>query len=329
VGLETKTLRVIVKMEKGDKTYLSKGVAPILLSAAIWGGGYFVRKLIINDISPYLMAFLTAIIVSVYIFCTGNIKLRDVYHTYKCNIWKYTALAFSGVTMASALMYVGLDKMDLGIASLLVKLEPIFTLIMAQLFLGERWPRKWILYAFLCVISSCFVVVQDPSRLDLNNVSLVGVLAVIGAAFFWAIAGVLGKAISNTNVKTDEIVFIRFTLGGVLMIPLFLMPVDLGHHFNPTVRSITLLLIVAIISTGIAFRLYYNGLKYVSAGTSSLLELVTPITSILLGVVFLGEIYSVSQIIASCALLFGIYKLSTVNDQPALKSPTAASFSNK
>ena len=97
-------------------------------------------------------------------------------------------------------MYVALDHLDLGIVTLLEKLQPLFTVIIARALLTEHYSAKMFPYFGLAIVGSGFICIPDPANILIAKMDLYGVCAVIGAALFFAISAVLGKSLMNAGV---------------------------------------------------------------------------------------------------------------------------------
>ena len=65
--------------------------------------------------------------------------------------------------------------------------------------------------------------------------------------------------------------------------------------------------IVSLVTTLGATPLLQMGIRYEGASTAGIISSVEPITTIVLGAVFLGEIIGTGQIIGGSLILFGVF----------------------
>ena len=287
------------------------GVAPVLLASVLWGVGYFLDKILLQDISAVYLNLISAPVVSLFLLFVYRINIFDVFNVYRKNFVGLTALAFLGTTMGGILMLLGIEHMDLGVATVLEKVQPIFALLLAWLILKEKYSKKTLAYAALCITSSYFVVAKDFDEFSLGSEDTIGVICIVGAALAWATAAIIGKKLIQNDIPGHYIVFIRFTVGGICMCPLLLIPLDVVQRFSPNFTNISIAIFSAMFLTATGYLLYYKSLKYIPAALISLLELVTPLSSLSLGYIFLNEKYTQTQSVATVVLLFSVYKLST------------------
>jgi DME family drug/metabolite transporter len=91
-----------------------------------------------------------------------------------------------------------------------------------------------------------------------------------------------------------------FTVGGLLLASI--VSGTSGWTFVIDLRSVALLLALAIIPTALAYSCYFRGLRTASASTGSVLALLEPLTGTVLAVLLLGERLGASGLIAGAVL---------------------------
>ncbi|MCB1531679.1 MAG: DMT family transporter [Alphaproteobacteria bacterium] len=299
--------------EHEKRDYLLKGVLPVLCASILWAFGYFARKIILFEITPLTLTFITAFVVSMSLMLWLRPHPLHLWRVFHAHIWNHIALAFTGVIFGTTLMFIALDNLDLGLATVLEKLQPLFTLVLAALFLKERLPVRVLPYCLAALISSVFIFTESTQTLQmaLSPQNLIGVGAVIGAAFSWGMATIIGRKLMLSGVRSREVTLIRFTLAWLFLAPILLLQGDLVTHFTLSPFVWIIAVGSAIITTAGGYVLFYSGIKVVDAPTSGFLELLTPIVSLALGLIFLDETIRYTQIFFIGLMLFSIYKIST------------------
>lgn len=297
-------------MNAGRQTFFH-GVLPVLTASVLWAFGYFARKTILYDITPFTLTTLTSLIVMVFLTALFRPSPAQLWAVFKSNVICFFGIAVFGVIFGGTLMFVALDHMDLGVANILEKLQPIFTLILAYYTLKERFSRATLVYSVLALFSSWMIAAGDARNLTLAHTDAAGLLAVIGAALSWAAGTIFGKILMNRDLRSRDVTLVRFILASAILLPLFtLQPAPLAHlRLEP--QTWLILILSAVVCTGIGYVVYYKGLRYLPASTSNFLELVTPVVSVLLGIAFLDEKLTFLQIIFIPLMLFSVYKIST------------------
>jgi drug/metabolite transporter (DMT)-like permease len=287
------------------------GVLPILIAAALWGIAFFLRKTVLDDVGPVYVAAITAPVVAAFLLLSGLATARKAISEFKQRPVSHLFLSLTGTVLGGTLMLIGLHRIDVGVAALLERMQPLFTIIIAYLFVGERFSRTVVPYAVLSLIASYLIAVRSPFHVGEADIDILGLLSVLGAALLWAIAAVIGKRLSHGEVSAFNIVFIRFSVASFITPLLFVLPVARQPLPNFTMYNILIIILTAIMATGIGYSMYYIGLRRIEAGTASFLELITPLVSLALGFLFLSEQLTLSQLLAIPVLLACVYKLST------------------
>jgi drug/metabolite transporter (DMT)-like permease len=292
--------------------YVLYGVLPILGASTLWAFGYFIRKTLLKDVSAFALVWLTAVMVAAFMFVGCRLDLKKVWKRFKAHKYRFIGLSVSGVLLGQTLMYIALDRLDLGVTTLLEKLQPIFTIWMAALFLKEKLSANLVPYCVLALISSYFISVPHPLEGGVFKADLIGILAVVAAAFFWGISSTIGRSLAKVDIGAGEIAFLRFSIAAVLSAPFFFLleGTSLSDH-QTSWQFWGLLFIAAIGGTGCGYLLYYRGLKHVDAPTAGFLELLTPVIALGLGIVFLQERLSWTQWSAIPVMLFAVWRITT------------------
>ena len=295
-------------MSVNDKAE-THGAFLIIAASVLWAFGYLFRKTILYGISPLLLSFVTSCIVAIVFAFTFRFPPIEIIRAFRAHALAYMALALTGVVIGSTCMFIGLDHLDLGVTVILEKLQPVFTLLLATLFLRERTAKSKIPFMLIAVCASYFVSMKNPFDFTFATTSVRGIVAVVMAAFSWGLASVIGKHLTKVQPNAQMITLLRFALGAVMLLPVFIFRVPLGLRLQWDPYVVGVAALCAIFSTGLGYLLFYRGLRNVAATVSGFLELVTPVVGLILGMVFLREQLTVIQLVAAFALLWSIYLL--------------------
>lgn len=244
-----------------------------------------------------------------YLFLVGyfRLSLRTQLNAFKVSPWLLVALSLFGAILGSSFMFLALDKLDLGVTLILEKLQPIFVFILAGILLKERLPSAKVKFVVLALFASYFV---NPSQSQLSltkSIDFVGVVYVVLAALSWSISSVIGRKVMSYQDRPELVTVIRFGLCSIALSPCLFIFDFVGPLSNPYTSTVVVL--TALVSAAIGFLLFYRGLKYVSASISGVLELVTPVAGLVLGVCLLGEELSLSQFLAALSLFYAVYRI--------------------
>lgn len=198
---------------------------------------------------------------------------------------------------------------------LLQKLQPLFVIIAATLFLKERLTKDYLRFMAISVIAAFFVTFPNGMiNFNTGSATVVAALYALGAAALWGTSTIFSKIALRT--KPDVVVTgMRFMFATVFA---FLWILGSGHTPELLQISGSQLFRFALIalSTGmVAMVIYYKGLALVEAKIATLLELLFPVTAVIIDAVVFKTTLVPSQYIAAGILLFAAYRLGMLRSE--------------
>jgi drug/metabolite transporter (DMT)-like permease len=184
-----------------------------------------------------------------------------------------------------SLIVWGQQYIDSGFASILIAATPLFTIIFAHFLTSEE---KLTLNRMLGVILGLtgVIVLIGPKALFGAGMYGFAPIVVLGAACSYALAGIYGRRFGGM----DSIIPAAGMLvcSAVLMIPIVWL-IDKPVHIDFELSTWLALLGLAILSTAIAYLIYFRLLKTAGATNVLLVTYLIPVSAILLGWFALGE----------------------------------------
>ena len=236
------------------------------------------------------------------------------------NLQKKDWLAFFGVavlggavgTMAitKALFYV--NFVNLSVVILLQKLQPVFAISLATIFLKEKLPKEFFFWAGLAIAGAYFMTFGLTSpNISTGDKTTVTALFALLAAFSFSSSTVLSKR-ALRNVDYEMGTYLRFLFASIIMLTIATTTGDISSISDITSNQIIIFLIIAFTTGGAAIFLYYYGLKRISASVASICELAFPLTAVVLEYFVHGNVLSPIQWIGAAVLLVSILKVSGI-----------------
>ena len=197
------------------------------------------------------------------------------------------------------LYFSAISLIPIALAAILLYLSPIFVLLFSALLLKERITIPKILFALVIFvgIGMVFNIKND------NQFNTLGLVYGIGAGITFALYSVLGKRLMEKN-ETLDVVTYSFGLGGLGLFILSLLRSEI--NFIYPIQTWTLLVILGLVPTLLAFILYNSGLRKIKASEASILSTLEPITAAILGSIFLSETLMPPQILGVFIVIIGI-----------------------
>lgn len=270
------------------------GKVKILTSMAIFGTvGIFVRFI---PMASAAIAFCRGVLGCIFLLAlmtaTGKrIFLPDI----RTNAW---VLAISGAAIGInwILLFEAYRHTTVAIATICYYLAPAFVTLGSPL-VGEKLTAKKLGCIGVAMVGMVFVsgVLQGS-----QNGSLLGVLLGVGAAVFYASVILLNKKLSPIGAYDKTLC--QLGAASVVVAPYILLSGGISFA-EMSMLSWVMLAVVGIVHTGIAYALYFGGIRDVNAQTAAILSYLDPVLSIILSALILREQLDVFSILGAVLIL--------------------------
>ena len=201
------------------------------------------------------------------------------------------AIGFNWIFLFEAYQFT-----TVAVATLCYYMAPAFVILLAPIVLKEKLTPLNI----LCTLFALLGAVLISGVLGGSGANLTGVFYGLLAAVLYASIMVLNKKMKGLSGL--ELTFFQLTVATCVMLPYVLITEDLVNLLW-TPQSMSLLLIVGIIHTGLVYQLFFSAMNQLPAQTSSLLSYIDPITAIFLSAWLLQEKLSPIQVMGTVLIL--------------------------
>ena len=270
------------------KIYL---LLPILAGIMFGSSGIFVRTITQNGIDSTTLLFLRfsiAIIpLLIAILATDSklfrIDLSDI------PLFLVCAICIVGLNLC---YNESMNTIPLSLAAVLLSLAPIYVLIFAYIFFGEKITSNKV----ICMVLAIFgcLLMSGVLENSMNSVSFFGILSGIGAGLFWAVYLIASKKSIENGNHTYTILFYSIIFISIALIP-FTNFSQIEGFISVNPALVTLFLILhSTFSFALPYIFSTVSLNHIDSGTSSiLLSGSEPFAALLFGLIFYLEIPSV------------------------------------
>jgi drug/metabolite transporter (DMT)-like permease len=203
----------------------------------------------------------------------------------------------------------------LSVVFLIQKLQPLFAIVTAKIFLKEKLDKRYIKWALLAVLSAYFVTFPNGNVNFALEGTFAAALYALGAAFAWGSSTTFSKMLLG-RIDFKVSTFYRFLLTLIIALPFVLI---YGHSQTegiaiPNHIQFALLALIAVSTGMVALLIYYKGLTKTPVHISTILELTFPFVAILLDFFVNHTVLSITQWIAAIVLVFAIYRISKLRE---------------
>jgi len=281
----------------------------LCVPAFFWGSAFVFMEIALPTFSPILIVMgrmlIAAIALNIVRYLTEqNQKQRSHFSIYTAplSLW----LQCAGLSLTSTLLPFGLvvwgqQYITASLASILISIAPVFTVVLATVLLKEKLTPSRMLGVALGF--GGVVTLVGPTVLGGFSLSGLGELSIIGAALSYSIAGFWGNRFRA--IPPQAITTMTVTMGAVIILPLglfFQRPFTVDWSLSPVLAVVGL----GVLSTAIAYIAYFHLLSQVGVVNTSLVSFVVPLSTLLLSAIFLKEQLSLGAIAGMTLILTGL-----------------------
>lgn len=270
-----------------------------LIVVITWAYNTVLVKLGVAEIPPFFLTTLRFIIVALIIVPFTRIERKDI----KLLI----LLAFTFGFMHFSLIFVGLSYANAGISAIFVQLGTPFAIIIASVIFKERLKLKQ-LVGIIVSFYGIFVLSDSP-----DMPGLVAITFLVGSALGWAITNITIK--KQTSTMTPLTLIGWSSLFAIPMVGILSLLFESDHISSLVSASWagwSSLFYSAIVSSIFAYSLWYWLLQKYPINSIIPFSLLSPVFSVLFGIVILNEPFNMNKILGSCLVVAGIF-FATVN----------------
>jgi drug/metabolite transporter (DMT)-like permease len=257
----------------------------LLVLAAVWGGSFFFAEVALDEVPPLTVTLHRVVWAVPALFLV--VLWRGVKIPRAPRIWfAYLVMGALNNAIPFSLIFWGQMTIESGLASILNGTTAVFGAVVSGLLLADEplSPQK-IIGAIFGVLGVAVIMGIDAlTNLDPRNLAQ---LAILAAALSYAFASVWGK--TKLAGQAPEMNALGMLVGStVLMIPIAIWSDGLPD-INLSAKVWASLFSLSILSTVLAYLLYFAILLRAGAANLMLVTLLVPPFAIGLGVLFLGE----------------------------------------
>ena len=276
----------------------------------VWGMGLVIAKPAVDQFPPILLMTLR--------FAVSAMALVWFVPIPRPALAKLALAALIGSTLQYGLTFNGLRLLDASTTGLIVQAEAPFLALVAAIFLGERLGLRRI--AGMAIAFAGIYLISGEPRIHGQEL---GVALVLGGALTWAVGQTLIRTLGEIGGMT-AIAWVSMLAAPQLLVASLIVEDDqiaaLAGAGWPIWGTV---LYLGLVMTALGYSCWYHVLGRYEVNMVAPFLLLTPVTSVLGGALFLGEPLT-GTILAGGAIVIGGVALLVVERRPMVAAPMPA-----
>jgi len=274
----------------------------LLALSGVWGASYFFGKVAVEDIGPLTVAFGRVVLAAVILYAV--IRIRGIEIPKSRTDWQgFFVMGLLNSAIPYSLIFWGETRIDSGLAAILTATVPIFTVIVAHFWtVDEKMnPAK---AAGIGLGMAGVVIIMGRDLGAIGSGSGLAKLAIIGATISYAFSGIYGRRLKG---KTPLILaWGQMCAATVFLLPLVLFADRPWSSATWTADAVLSVIALATLCTALAYMIFFRLLATVGATNTSLVTFLIPVSSLILGTLFLDEDLVLVQLLGMLLIIAGM-----------------------
>jgi len=268
----------------------------------LWGSAYAFIKHAVVFLPPTALIFVRISIAALILTSWAIFRGRRMPALTDVRWLWFAALGLFGNTLPFFLISWGQQTLDSALTGILVAVMPLFTLVLAHIFVpGERMNLQRVA-GFLIGFVGVIILLGPTALAGMGGPDLVSQIAVLGAAACYAINAILARLLPETPASVS---------GAGMLITAALLALPFGawslyHAHDAPLTAWGAVLWLAIAPTAIASVMLMHVARTAGPGFLSIVNYLTPVAAVITGIL-IGETIGWTTLLALAVILAGVW----------------------
>ncbi|MEM7172409.1 MAG: DMT family transporter [Pseudomonadota bacterium] len=265
----------------------------LVLLSILWGGTFFFVSIAVREMPPLTVVLLRvgigAGLLFVFLRWKGEVvpKSRQIWAA-------FFAMGFLNNVIPFSLFFWAQTTIPGALASIVNGTTPIFSILIAHFCLAdERFTANKFAGVLLAIMGVAFLLGEEV--VTGASIATVGLLACFLAAIFQGAAVVYGRRFQQLGLTGATGALGQLLATTIIMTPIAALIEQPWSSPLPSLFGAFSILGLAVLSTSLAYVIFFHLLATAGAVNASLVTLLIPASAILLGIGFLDESLFPSQ----------------------------------
>jgi drug/metabolite transporter (DMT)-like permease len=259
----------------------------LLLLSLFWGGSFFFVGVAVKELPPLTIVALRVSLAAAILWLCAP-ALGVVVPRRREALIAFLGMGLLNNAVPFCLIVWGQTQLASGLASILNATTPLFTVLAGHFLSADDRLTPLRLGGALCGLAGVAAMI-GPQLVDGLGAGVPAELAILGAAVSYAFASLFGRRFRRMGVEPIATATGQVTASSLMLIPIALLIDRPWSLPAPGIATFAAIGALAALSTALAYILYFRILAGAGATNVVLVTLLAPVSSILLGALFLRE----------------------------------------
>ena len=273
----------------------------LVLLSVLWGGSFFFVAVAVRDVPPLTLVLARVTLAAALL--VPIVRMLGLSLPRTSSGWRpYAVLAVLNNVIPFSLIVYAQSIIASGLASVLNATTPLFTLLVARLFVGEPLTAAKLGGVLLGVAG--VGVLMGPDALGASSASTIGMLCVLGAALSYALAALWMRRLKNPPPLVSAAA--QLVCSTVVLLPVAGGVDRFWTLPMPGATAVAAVVGLAAVSTALAYIVFFRISATAGPTNVMLVTLLIPVSATALGTLVLGESLAPRQIAGALVIASGL-----------------------
>jgi drug/metabolite transporter (DMT)-like permease len=271
------------------------------LFCLLWSFAFVAGKVAVTDCPPLILLTVRFLLAGILILGLSAFRSEKWQLSWR-DAAVFAVLGVANNALYLGLGYTGLKTVSAGLGGLIVSANPVFTAVLAALFLGEQLTWRKVTGLLLGIIGVAFVVWH---RMSVGTDSLHGILFTLASLASIVVGTILFKLFAPKGslwIGNG----VQNLAGGLAVLP-FALTFSSVSDIVPSGRLLAALAFLVLGGSILAYFLWFHLLKTCGATAASAYHFLMPPLAMLFAFLVLGEHLDVRDLLGIIPVALGIY----------------------
>ena len=257
-------------------------VAAVAVTLLLWASAFVAIRYLGDDFSPGALSLGRLLVGAL---CLAAVALpRGLPRPSGHDLFSILVIGVLWFGVYNLALNEGERRVDAGTAAMLIQVSPVLIALLAAVFLSERFTR-YLVVGLVLAFGGVVLIALSTSPGGSSDV--LGVLLCLTSAVVYSISLILQKPLM-ARMAAVHVVWLACTVGAIASLPF--APTLVRELGDAPASSIWWEVYLGVFPTAIAFTTYAFALRHMSASSLGVTTYLVPPLTIVMGLVFLGEV---------------------------------------
>ena len=265
----------------------------IAILSILWGGSFVMIEIGLRSYPPLTLVFArVALAVPPMLLA---MRLMGERLPSDSRSWVLlTVVGALNCALPFSLFFWGQQYLDSGYASILNATTPLWGVIAAHFLTSDEKATPTRILGALVGMAGIVVMVGPAAMKGLSD-NLLAQIACLVSTTFYSFAAIYGRRLSQSALTPMSVATGQTITASLIMLPIMLMVDQPWAMAMPRLDSTMAALMLALISTALAYTLYFRLIDRSGASNAQLVAFLIPVFAVLLGSLLLNEKLTAGQ----------------------------------